>query len=248
MLFDVSLNNMKTLIRASALFIILPAIALAELPRTETDFISQFREALSSRDATKMDALTYRQGMSEQDTAMSTRSNQRLAQFRGEIKDIAIRLLPEKFETTTVANGRKIEMTGAPIGLIEVEFTSDGPMGASASSTPFTVIDGAYYIVGPKISDLGWKGPPDKNIGFMVVGQGADKAQIDVAWNASGIDLSRTFPETSSTFWGQYIDSVTVTSDSEDAAFKLMIVEDGITIFTSEPINGKGTLEYKRKG
>jgi len=239
---------MKTLIRASALFIILPAIALAELPRTETDFISQFREALSSRDATKMDALTYRQGMSEQDTAMSTRSNQRLAQFRGEIKDIAIRLLPEKFETTTVANGRKIEMTGAPIGLIEVEFTSDGPMGASASSTPFTVIDGAYYIVGPKISDLGWKGPPDKNIGFMVVGQGADKAQIDVAWNASGIDLSRTFPETSSTFWGQYIDSVTVTSDSEDAAFKLMIVEDGITIFTSEPINGKGTLEYKRKG
>jgi hypothetical protein len=244
---DVSQKNMKNLIRASALLVILPALAFAELPRTEADFILQFREALSSRDATKIDALTYRQGMSQQDMAMSARSNQRLVQFRGEIEDIAIKPLPKTFEATTVANGRKIEMTGAPIGLIVAEFTIEGPMGASASSTPFTVIDGVYYIVGPKISDLGWKGPPDKNIGFMVVGQGADNAQIVVAWNASGVDLSRTFSETSSTFWGQYIDSVTVTSDSENAAFKLMIMEDGNTIYTSESINGKGTLEYKRK-
>jgi len=239
---------MKNLIRASALFIILPTLAFAELPRSEADFILQFREALSSRDATRIDVLTYRQGMSEQDMAMSARSNQLLAQFRGEIKNVTIKPLPKDFETTTVANGRKIEMTGAPSGLIEAEFTSDGPMGASASSTPFTVIDGVYYIVGPKISDLGWKGPPDKNIGFMVAGQGADKAQIDVVWNASGVDLRRTFSETSSTFWGQHIDSVTVISDSENAAFKLMIMEDGNTIYTSDPINGKGTLEYKRKG
>jgi len=27
-----------------------------------------------------------------------------------------------------------------------------------------------------------------------------------------------------------------------------MIMEDGKTIYTSDPINGKGTLEYKRKG
>jgi hypothetical protein len=245
---DVSQNNMKHLIRASALLIILPTLAFAELPRSEADFISQFREALSSRDATRIDVLTYRQGMSEQDIAMSARSNQRLAQFRGEIKNVTIKPLPKDFETTTVANGRKIEMTGAPSGLIEAEFTSDGPMGASASSTPFTIIDGVYYIVGPKISDLGWKGPPDKNIGFMVVGQGAEKAHIDVAWNASGVDLSRTFSETASTFWGQYIRSVTVTSDSEEASFKLMILEDGKTIYSSDPLNGKGTLEYKRKG
>lgn len=238
---------MKNLIRASAL-VILPTLAFAELPRTEADFVSQFRTALSSRDATKIDALTYRQGMSEQDMAMSARSNQRLAQFEGEIKNITIKPLPEDFETTTVANGRKVEMTGAPDGLIGAEFTSDGAMGASASSTPFTIIDGVYYIVGPKISDFGWKGPPDKNIGFALVGQGADKARIVVAWNASGVDLSRAFSETSNTFWGQYIDSVTVTSGSENAAFKLMIMEDGQTIYTSDPISGKGTLEYKRRG
>jgi len=244
----VSKNNMKNLIRASALLVLLTALAFAELPKTEADFISQFREALSSRDATRIDGLTYQQGMSEQDMAMSAHSNHRLAQFSGEIKNVTIKPLPEDFETSTVANGRKIEMTGAPEGLIEAEFASDGPMGASASSTPFTVIDGIYYIVGPKTSDLGWKGSPDKNIGFMVLGHGADTARIFVEWNASGVDLSRTFSEAGSTFWGQHIRSVTVTSDSEEASFKLMILEDGKTIYTSDPINGKGTLEYKRRG
>jgi hypothetical protein len=82
----------------------------------------------------------------------------------------------------------------------------------------------------------------------MVLGQGADTARIFVEWNASGVDLSRTFSEAASTFWGQHIRSVTVTSDSEEASFKLMILEDGKTIYTSDPINGKGTLEYKRRG
>lgn len=239
---------MKKLIPISAILLIFLGAGIAEMPESEADFISQFRDALSARDSTKMDALTYQHGMCEKDKALTARSNQMLVQYRGDIQQISIKPLPEDFQTMAVAHGRKFEMTGEPQGLIEAEFTSDGPMGASTSSTPFTIIDGVYFIVGPKSTDLGWKGPADKMIVYSLVGQGADEAQIVVTWNASGVDLSRKFSESSSTFWGQYIDSVTVTSDSDDSALKLLILEDGKTIYTSDPLNGKGLLEYKRQG
>lgn len=136
-------------------------------------------------------------------------------------------------------------MTAPPAGVIEVRYKGN-TLGVQTTSTPYAIVDGRYYLVGPRSLDLGWKGPPDKNIGFMVIGKGQDNAKITVSWNASGVNQTREFFEPSSTFWGQYIDSILVTSNSEGAELTLSVMEEGKTIYTSKILEGKGTLEYKR--
>jgi hypothetical protein len=224
--------------------------AFAEPAKTKEEFLVKFRQAVSHGDAAAIDALTYQAGMSEQDKAMSARANQSLVRFAYEIIDVALKELPKDFPTSAIQYGKKVEMTAPPVGVVEVKYGAGAP-GESVSSvftvTPYAVIDGAYYLVGPKSSDLGWTGPQDKNIGFMVTGQGAEKAQILVEWNASGVDLSREFTEPSSTFWGQYISAVKVTTESAESDLKLVVLENGETIFTSDPLQGKGTLVYQRK-
>ncbi|MDX2079268.1 MAG: hypothetical protein SFU53_00645 [Terrimicrobiaceae bacterium] len=45
-------------------------------------------------------------------------------------------------------------------------------------------------------------------------------------WNASGVDQSRDFSHSSTTFWGQQIDPVKVTSDSDKTDVVLVILEN----------------------
>jgi len=219
--------------------------AFGEPPRSEDAFVSQVRDAVASGDPARLDALTYRDGMSEQDRAMSARVNQRLVESAAKIDEVALRALPKDLITVAIQHGRKVEMTAPPVGMIEIK-SSGGPLGPSGSSSPYAVVDGVFFLVGPKSSDLGWNGPPDKNLGFMVTGQGVDQARIVVAWNASGVDQTREFAELGSTFWGQHIQAVTVTTDAADAVLQLTVLEDGITIHTSETLRGKGTLAYRR--
>jgi hypothetical protein len=46
---------------------------------------------------------------------------------------------------------------------------------------------------------------------------------------------------------GQFFEEVTVTSTEDDTDVTLTILEAGKKIFQSEPLKGKGTLEYKRE-
>jgi hypothetical protein len=117
--------------------------------------------------------------------------------------------------------------------------------GPKESSIAYAVVEGKFFLVGMKSTDLGWKGPPDKNIGFSVVGQGSAGLQIQGVWNASGVQLKKTFKEGSITFWGQYFEQLNVTSDNDDCDVTVTITEDGKTIY-SEPLKGKGVLQYKK--
>jgi hypothetical protein len=241
---------MKHILPTFISILAISSTALAEPPKTEKEFLARFRQAVSHGDARAIDELTYQEGMSEQDKAMSARANQSLVRYAYEIRDVALKDLTKDFPTSAIQYGKKVEMTGPPVGVVEVKYGA-GASGASESSvstmSPYTVIDGIYYLVGPKSSDLGWTGPRDNNIGFMVTGQDAEKAQILVEWNASGVDLIREFTEPSSTFWGQYIRAVKVTTESAESDLKLVVLENGATIFTSDPLQGKGTLVYQRK-
>lgn len=238
---------MKLTTRTFILLLAITQFALGDAPKTEEELIAQFRDAISSKDPAKIDELTYRDGMSEQDKAMSARANKMLIEMAGEIEDVFLKPLPGDFQTVVIMHGKKTEMTAAPKGIVHIKYKS-GPTGVPESATPYTIVDNTYFIVGPKSSDLGWQGPPDKNIGFMVVGQGQDNVRIVVEWNASGVPQTKEFSEPSSTFWGQYIESVTVQSDSDDADISITIIEGGETIHQSESLKGKGRLEYKRKG
>ncbi len=97
-----------------------------------------------------------------------------------------------------------------------------------------------------KSTDLNWKGPEDKNIGYMVMGAGADKLQGEGQWNASGVDMEKPISSPSLSLLGQYIQEVSVTSDSDDTDVTIKIMENGKPIFESARLKGKGTQAYKR--
>ena len=144
-----------------------------------------------------------------------------------------------------IQRGKKIEPTYTPIGLIQTKY-KDAGNGMNSTSAPYAVIDGKYFLISSKSTDLGWSGPPDKTITFMVMGRGQNKVQIKAKWNASGVDQERIFKSPSSNFMGQFFEEVTVTSTEDDTDVTLTILEAGKKVFQSEPLKGKGTLEYKR--
>lgn len=213
-------------------------------PKTEEELITKYQNALTSKDSLQIAAMIYQEGMSEQDRTMTAQSIQRIIANGSEIDEVALAPLPKGFRAVEIAHGKKVEMTGPPLGMLNVRY-EDGAI-FHESSRPYTIIDGTYYLVGPKSSDLGWDGPPDKQIGFVVRGTGQDSMKIEVSWNTSGVMQSSEFPEPSMTFWGQFIESITVTSESDDAEVTLSIHLAGETTYTSEPLRGQGRIEYQR--
>jgi len=115
---------------------------------------------------------------------------------------------------------------------------------------PYGVIDGAYYILTGKSTDLGWKGPKDQQFCVALNGEGKEDATLHIKYNASGVDLeldangkgSRTIP-------CQVISEVTVTSTNakSDLTLEIFKAEDGDMkrIYESKPLKGKGQLLYK---
>jgi hypothetical protein len=111
---------------------------------------------------------------------------------------------------------------------------------------PYAIINGSYLLVSSKSTDLHWSGPPDVNIGFVVIGRGQDKVKIQVRYNASGVDLEQGFSDPSATFWGQYISEIVVTSQDERTDVTLAVTRGGKEIYKSGRLKGKGELKYKR--
>ncbi|MDD5261920.1 MAG: hypothetical protein PHD76_08750 [Methylacidiphilales bacterium] len=183
--------------------------------------------------------------MSQSDREAAARVQQMMFSNQ-EILDISLAPLPDDFQLVYVMRGKKLEPTYPPAGLITIKYKKTGN-GMDSLFSAYAVIDGGYFLVSTKSTDLGWTGPPDKTITFMVIGQGQDKVQIKAKWNASGVKQESFFKSPSSNFLGQYFESVTVTSTSDDTNVTLSIREDGKEIFVSEPLKGKGTVEYKKK-
>lgn len=206
-------------------------------------FLAAFRTALMEKSPAKLEALTDFTGMSEADRALNSRI-QNMMLTGQEIESVTLVPLPADFPSVIVQRGRKIEPTHPPKGLIEVKFQS--PDGVRKMSTPYTVLNGRHLLVGTKMTDLDWKGPPDKTIGYTIVGAGQDHLKTSIKWNASGVSMEQTSQPASLSFVGQYIEEITVSSENEDTEVTLTILEDGKPIHTTEPLKGKGHLTYKR--
>ena len=229
---------------AISLFLVTPA-AIAVEAVSEAQFTSNLRAAISEKDDQKLQALIQFDGASPQDKQRMT-SMLRMTLMNGkDVDEITLVPLPSDFDSVIVFRGQKIEPTATPKGMIKVTFKGTG-QGPKESSSAYTVVDGKFFLVGMKSTDLGWKGAPDKNIGFSVVGQGSSGLQIHGVWNVSGVQLKKTFKESSITFWGQYFEELSVTSISDDCDVTVEITEDGKPIY-SEPLKGKGALQYKKK-
>jgi hypothetical protein len=208
-------------------------------------FASALRTAITEKDDEKLEALIYHEGASPEDKQRMTAMLQRLYFNGKEVNAISFEPLPTDFESVLIVQGRKIEPTSPPKGMVNVTFKG-AVNGQGNSSGAYAVLDGKFYLVGMKSTDLGWKGPPDKNIGFSVVGQGASELQIHGVWNASGVELKKEFKTSGITFWGQHFEELNVKSVNDDCDVTISITEDGKEIY-SEPLKGKGSVQYKKK-
>lgn len=236
---------MKTIIHSFALSLVILPFTLLAQPNTSDEFVAAYRTAIQEKSPAKLDLITYSVGMSESDKQQLALVQQMIFSDK-EIDDISLTPLPGDFQSVCVMRGKKLELTYPPVGLIKIKYKGTGN-GMTSTSSPYAIINGQYFLVSTKSTDLGWSGPPDKTITFMVMGSGQDKVQIKAKWNASGIEQMRTFKVPSSNFMGQYFDEITVTSREDDTDVTLTILEEGKEIYTSQQLKGKGSIEYKRK-
>jgi hypothetical protein len=236
---------MKSLLAIIFIFLLASPFSQASEAKTPDEFVAAFRAGFQEKDPKKLDEITYSVGMSEADKQQATRV-QKMIFTDQEIESVTLEPLPDDFESVFILRGQKIEPTHQPVGLVHIKYKNH-PNGTQSTSCAYAVVDGKYYLVGTKSTDLGWTGPPDKTIGFMVMGAGQNDVKIRVKWNASGVDQEKAFEKPSSSFVGQYIQSITVTSIKDETDVTLTVLDSGKPIYTSEPLKGKGTLEYKKE-
>lgn len=231
------------------LFSLLAAFALLPASAQETPeaFLKAIEDALRKKNPAELEALVFSAGMSAEDKAMAQRAMEMFIKDPA-IESITLQALPEDFQSSFVMRGRKIEVTAPPAGIVRIAYqkTSSSGMDLNSSSLPYAIVDGRYHLLGTHTTLLDWKGPEDKTIGYMVIGKGQDQARIEVKWNASGLNLERTSKAPSKSFLGQYIEQITVTSETDESDLRQTVLENGKPIFESQPLKGKGTLEYKR--
>lgn len=229
---------------AICLFAFTSGATAAEAADSER-FTRALRTAITEKDDQKLEALVHFDGASPEDKQRMI-SMLRTSLMNGkDVDEISLVPLPSDFDPLLVVRGQKIEPTATPKGMIKVTFKGAG-QGPKECSSAYTVVDGKFLLLGMKSTDLSWKGPPDKNIGFSVVGEGTSGLQIHGVWNASGVQLKKAFKESSITFWGQHFEELSVTSGNDDCDVTVTITEGGKAIY-SEPLKGKGVLQYKKK-
>jgi hypothetical protein len=229
---------------AISLFAFSSGASTAEAADSEP-FTSALRTAITEKDDQKLAALIHFDGASAEDKQRMTSMLQMTLMNGKDVDEISLVPLPSDFDSVLVVRGQKIEPTATPKGMVKVTFKGAG-QGLKETSSAYTVVEGKFHLVGMKSTDLGWKGPPDKNIGFSIVGNGSSGLLIDGVWNASGVQLKKAFKEPGITFWGQHFEELNVTSGSDDCDVTVTITEDGEAIY-SEPLKGKGALQYKKK-
>jgi hypothetical protein len=227
----------------ATLAILLAFTSLAFGQDSAESFLSAFRTALAEKSPAKLEALTDFTGMTDAERALTTRIQHGMLGGQ-EIESVTLEPLPADFQPVIVQRGRKIEPSHPPSGLIVVKFRAASESGVM--STPYTIAGGRHLLIGSKITDLDWKGPPDKTIGYTITGKGQEHLRIAVKWNASGVTLEQPLAAPSRSFVGQHIEEITLSSENEDTEASLTVLEDGIPIYTSQPLKGKGRLEYKR--
>ncbi|MGH8045684.1 MAG: hypothetical protein ACREKL_00430 [Chthoniobacterales bacterium] len=227
---------------AAVLFI---HIASAEIT-SDKALLDAMRTIMTEKSETKLDALTYKEGMSDADKQMFARMRKYIFQD-GEIETITLEPLPDRMRGPAIMNGKKLEPTCEPVGLIKIKYKTTKDGDGMSTSAAYGKVGDAYWLIGTKATDLHWKGPPDKPIGYMIMGAGQNKISVSIKYNVSGVDLEQKDTSASMSFYGQYISSVTIKSSDPDADLTLTLRDNGEEIAQAGPYKGVGEWTYERK-
>jgi hypothetical protein len=189
--------------------------------------LANCRNAIEQKDKAKLLSFYYTDGCSEADKKM-LEAVVGLHFYNGKITDVKFESNPEGKSFVNIVNGKKYEPTYPPSGQIKITCAPAGGNGMTSGGDGYAVINGKYYLITTKITDLGWSGPKDKTLTFMVMGKGMEKMKVDARWNASGFDQEKIFSNPPScNFPGQYFESITATStEDDDTDVTLSILEE----------------------
>ncbi len=194
---------------------------------------------LNEKDWDSYKALTYKKGMTDYDYKMMESMKSVIIDGRkvisGEFAD-----LPKDHKTSFIYDGRSFEPTISPLGLLKLEQEGGG------TTLQYAKNGESFVLMGTKSENLGWKGPNDVQLGIVILGYNTEGLKIEASWNASGRAFSEELDHTSTTFFGQYVESVKVSSDDPDAVYQLQIMKNGKEVYKSDKKQGVGQIEYKR--
>ncbi len=210
-----------------------------------TDFAAALRSAIQEKSWPKIQALTYQVGMSDSDKQLVEMMKQ-VYFSGGDIADISFESLPPNFGAVNIMAGKKFEPTYPPAGIVKIMFKANLEWD-ELNEPAYAIVDGHYYLVSTKTTDLGWKGPPDRTFNINALSTSPQGVTVLVKWNASGVEQQETVTATSAIVNGQYIENVLATSPNDANTMTLVVTEGADKeIFRSKPLQGRGTLEYKK--
>jgi hypothetical protein len=195
---------------------------------------------LNEQDWDGYKALTYKNGMTDYDYKMMEESLKSVIIDGREVISGEFTDLPKDHKTSFIYDGRSFEPTISPLGLLKLEQVGGG------TTLQYAKDGESFVLVGTKSEDLGWEGPDDVQLGIVILGYNTKDLKIEASWNASGRDFSEELDRTSTTFFGQHVETVKVSSDNPDAAYQLQIMEDGKEVYKSDAKKGIGEIQYKR--
>jgi len=133
------------------LFAITPLSTWAQ-SSSPTEFIAAYRTAIQEKSPEKLNAITYSVGMSEADKNQLASHLDTIFNDKP-IGEISLESLPATFKSFVIMNGKKLEPTYPPAGMIKIQYeTVNGA--SSSSSRAYAIIDGRYFLVPNKITDV----------------------------------------------------------------------------------------------
>jgi hypothetical protein len=235
---------MKAFVLLASLLLLATAPCVVGQTRSASDFLAAYREAAQAKSVEQLDALAYRNGMTESDKQQEDASLQK--QFDSnklDLEDVSFAPLPVDYSTVHIAFGKKWESTCPASGMVRAFYR--GPHGTSTISRPYAIVDGAYYLTGVHCEDLGWTGPRDRMFVIESIPPSAP-VQIAVKWNASGVEQERTFDRAAVPIIAQYIEKVVATESGAATTTTLVVREGSQEIFRSQPLQGPGVLSYTK--
>gem|GEM_PF-6684452 len=143
-----------------------------------------------------------------------------------------------------IHNGKRIELTRAPAGIIRV--TAKQGRASVVSTVPYVHTRDGFLLAGRRETDLGWTGPPDRQITFMLVEDTPkEPVTITVRYNASGVEQTMRTVHHSGGFFGQHVEELTIDGLSKDFKGRLVLRAAGKEIYRSEPITGQSIFTYR---
>ncbi len=217
------------------------------IPSTPQELAAAVDRAIKASDVDGLVALTHTEGLSLEDRQAAHAGLAGLIPAEGEAT-VSVDRLPDIVDISrpNVYNGRKIELSAKPLGVIRV--ASRQGRASVEATIPYVQAGGGYLLAGRRTTDLGWKGPPDRQLGFTFAEDfPRGDWKIVIKFNASGVELVETPKYYSGVLRGQHIVEFTLTGLPTDFKGRLVLTENGQEIHRSEPLTGRESYTYRRE-